>query len=110
MGATAGTADVHGRDGDADELVIIAFNVCPISVTSFGGDDGSSGARPAVPTSLEDLGELGGLSDGLGDVAEPITAIVDAVLFNCSNYQIMKDQIQHALGHFGHYCTTKSRT
>ena len=49
-----------------------------------------------------DLGKLGGLSDGLGDVFKPVTAMVDAISFNCSNYQIMKAQIQHALGHCGH--------
>ena len=33
-----------------------------------------------------DLGKLGGLSDGLGEVLDPVTAMVDAVSFDGSNY------------------------
>ncbi len=60
VGASAGAADVRGGDGDAEGFVVIALKVCPISVMSFGSDDGSSGARPAASTFPGDLGKLGG--------------------------------------------------
>ena len=60
VGASAGAADVHGGDGDANIFIVITFDARPISVSSFGSDDDPSGARLTAPALPGDSDKLGG--------------------------------------------------